>query len=221
MSMPKLKLVSFTMCSYVQRALITLEQTKLDYELEYIDLDMPPDWFYDVSPLEKVPVLLVDGESLFESMVICDYLDNISGDDLYPKDPFKRAQHRAWIALGDSILGTVYDLMQTSDEREFKQAKASILDRLDAVEEGMSETPFFAGTQFGMVDVAYAPLFRFLTGIAEHADIDFYQDTPAIKAWSEQVLDYPAVVASVPEGYPAALKDYLRRPDTVLSRLIK
>lgn len=221
MSHPKLKLISFTMCSYVQRALIALEQKQLEYELEYIDLDMPPDWFFDVSPLEKVPVLLVDDQPLFESMAICEYLNDIRGGDLYPDDPFKRARHRAWIALGDSILGTVYDLMQTSDELEFKRARAMALDRLDAVEEEMSAEPYFAGAQFGMVDIAYAPLFRFLTGIAHYTDIDFYQDTPAIKTWSEQVLCYPAVVASVPEDYEAALRDYLGRPDTVLSTQIK
>jgi len=220
MSQPKLKLVSFDMCAYVQRPRIILEEKKLEHEVEYIDLNMPPDWFYDVSPLEKVPVLLVDDEPLFESMVICEFLDNISGDDLYPKDPFKRAQLKAWIALGDSILGTVYDFLQTTSETEFKQAKAIVLDRLDILEEELSASPFFTGEKFGMVDVAYAPLFRFLTGIALHGNIDFYEDTPQIKAWSGQLLSHPAIQASVPAGYEDALKSYLKRPDSILSRHI-
>ena len=221
MSNPKLKLISFTMCSYVQRALIALEEKKIDYELEYIDLDMPPDWFFDVSPLEKVPVLLVDDEPLFESMAICEYINDISGGTLYPADAFERAKQRAWIELGSSILGTVYDVIQTSDEFEFKRAKGTVIDRLDVVEESLSAGPYFAGDQLGMVDIAYAPLFRFLTGIIHHTDIDFYEDTPGVKTWSEQVLAHPAVAASVPEDYESALAGYLKRSDTVLSALIK
>jgi len=221
MNSQKLKLISFNLCPYVQRARIALEEKKLEHEIEYIDLDMPPDWFFDVSPLEKVPVLLVNDEPLFESMVICEFIDNISGDDLYPKDPFKRAQQRAWIALGDAILGTVYDLLNADTEIDFKRAKAIIIDRLDLLEEEMIDGPFFAGEQFGMIDVAYAPLFRYLTGIATNADMDFYEDTPEVRAWSEQLLSYPAVIASIPDGYESALKDYLKRPDTVLSGIVK
>jgi glutathione S-transferase len=167
--------------------------------------------------MEKVPVLLVDDEPLFESMVICEYLNDISGADLYPRDPFERAKQRAWIALGDSILGTVYDFLQATSETEFKRAKAIVIDRLDVLEESMSASPFFAGEKFGMVDVAYAPLFRFLSGILQYAEIDFYEDIPEIKTWSEQLLAYPAVQASVPEGYQPALRTYLKRPDTVLA----
>jgi glutathione S-transferase len=220
MPTPKLKLVSFDMCAYVQRARIILEEKGLEHEVEYIDLNMPPDWFYDVSPLEKVPVLLVDEKPLFESMVICEYLNDISGGDLYPADAFERAKLKAWIALGDSILGTVYDLLQATSEPEFKRAKAVIIDRLDVLEEELSVTPYFTGEQFGMVDVAYAPLFRFLTGIAEHAGIDCYEDAPGIKAWAVSLLAYPAVQASVPASYESALKSYLKRPDTILATFI-
>ena len=211
MNTPKLKLVSFNLCPYVQRARITLEEKKLEHEIEYIDLDIPPDWFFDVSPLEKVPVLLVDDEPLFESMVICEFIDNISGDDLYPRDPFKRAQQRAWIAFGDTILGTVYDLLNASTEIDFKRTKANIIDKLDVLQEEMTEGPFFAGDKFGMIDIAYAPLFRYLTGITDHANIEFYEDVPKVKAWSETLLAYPAVIASVPENYDTAFKGYLKR----------
>ena len=79
MSLPKLKLISFTLCPYVQRAMIVLNEKNIPFDIEYIDLSEPPPWFYDISPLEKVPVLLVNDEPLFESMVICEYLDEITG----------------------------------------------------------------------------------------------------------------------------------------------
>ncbi|MGB0713712.1 MAG: glutathione S-transferase N-terminal domain-containing protein, partial [Gammaproteobacteria bacterium] len=65
-----LELVSFKLCPFVQRAVITLKHHGIDYDITYINLDEPPEWFHEVSPMEKVPVLRVDGEhNMFESAV--------------------------------------------------------------------------------------------------------------------------------------------------------
>ncbi len=221
MSYPELKLISFTLCPYVQRARIILLEKQLKHDVEYIDLDMPPDWFFDISPLEKVPVLLVDGEAIFESMVICDFIDEIFPTSLYPAEPVLKAQHRGWIALGDSVLSMVYDLMFASEERRFKQAKGSIIDRLDVLEDGLDASPFYSGQQFGMVDVAYAPLFRYLLGLSSIFDVDFFVDTPNVLAWARACLDYPAVKDSVIDNYQAEFIAYLDRPDTILASLTK
>ena len=55
MSPPKLKLISHTLCPYVQRARIALEEKAIVHELEFIDLADKPDWFLAISPLEKCP----------------------------------------------------------------------------------------------------------------------------------------------------------------------
>ena len=221
MKAPRLKLISFNLCPFVQRARIALEEKELEHEIEYIDLDMPPDWFFDISPMEKVPVLLVDDKPLFESMVICEFIDDISGNTLYPKDPFKRAQQRAWIALGDTMLGSVFNLKNASTESDFKRAKAAIIDKLDVLEEEMTDGPYFAGKQFGMVDIAYAPLFRILTGITRYTGINFYADVPNVSAWAEQLLATPAVKASVPDDFERVFEASLKRPDTAISKMIK
>jgi len=219
-SLPKLKLISFSMCAYVQRARIVLLEKNIPHEVEYIDLDAPPAWFFDVSPLEKVPVLLVDEQALFESMVICDYLDEVTADNLYPEDPLLKARQRSWIVFGDGILDTVYSLLAAQDEKAFKRARATILDRLDAVEESLQEEQLFGGEGFGMVDVSYAPIFRFLAALKQYAQLDFFADTPALAAWAQRLLVRPSVANSVPEGYAAQLPGYLKRPDTVLKALI-
>ena len=56
----KLKLVSFKICPFVQRSAITLLEKGIDYEIVYIDIKNPPDWFLAISPFGKVPVLKVD-----------------------------------------------------------------------------------------------------------------------------------------------------------------
>ena len=80
-----LQLISFKTCPFVQRAVITLKHKNIDFDITYIDLAEPPDWFLELSPLQKVPVLKVDDEVLFESAVINEYLDEITGGDLQPR----------------------------------------------------------------------------------------------------------------------------------------
>jgi len=64
------KLVSFKACPFVQRVAITLQYKDIDYDIEYIDLGNPPEWFLAISPLKKVPLLIVGDMVIFESAVI-------------------------------------------------------------------------------------------------------------------------------------------------------
>jgi glutathione S-transferase len=54
-----LKLISHKLCPYVQRAVIALAEKGVPFERIDIDLANKPDWFLNISPLGKVPVLVV------------------------------------------------------------------------------------------------------------------------------------------------------------------
>jgi glutathione S-transferase len=57
--LPKIKLISFDLCPYVQRAAIAMRELEIPYEIEYINIMNKPAWFLAISPRGKVPVLLV------------------------------------------------------------------------------------------------------------------------------------------------------------------
>src|SRR5882724_5842121 len=80
---PKLTLISHKLCPYVQRAVIALTEKGVPFERVDIDLANKPDWFLKISPLGKVPVLVVRNErgdvALFESNVICEYIEDTQG----------------------------------------------------------------------------------------------------------------------------------------------
>src|SRR5215210_1643881 len=83
---PTLKLISHKLCPYVQRAVISLTEKGVPFECIDVDLANKPDWFLRVSPLGKTPVLLVDGQAIFESAAICEYLDETVQPRLHPDD---------------------------------------------------------------------------------------------------------------------------------------
>ena len=219
MSNHTFKLISFSICPYVQRPRIVLLEKHIEHEIEYIDLQHPPAWFHEVSPLEKVPVLVVDGEALFESMPISEYLEEITPGALYPEDPFRKAQHRAWIEFGNDMLGQHFALASAKDEKEFKKARGTMAERLDTLEDVLSDGPYFAGEDFGMVDVVYAPLFRFTRELHRLIGLELVtDDTPKVTAWAQQLLDRPSVEAAVPASFTEDYVGFLRRLGGVASQ---
>ncbi len=103
----KLTLISHTLCPYVQRAAIVLAEKGVAFERRDVDLADKPDWFKAVSPLGKTPVLLAGDDAIFESAVICEYLDDTLLPRLHPGDALQRARHRAWMEFGSSVLNTI------------------------------------------------------------------------------------------------------------------
>ena len=101
--MEKLELVSSKLCPFVQRAVIVLNHKNANYKITYVDLENPPDWFNKISPLKKVPLLKI-GESdvLFESAVICEYIDDVTPSNIRPENALQLAYNRAWIEFGST-----------------------------------------------------------------------------------------------------------------------
>src|SRR3954449_10872875 len=164
--MPKLTLVSHKLCPYVQRAVIALKEKGVPFERIDIDLANKPDWFLKISPLGKVPVLIVrDGASevsLFESNVICEYIeDTQAGTKLHPENPLQRAQHRAWMEFGSTILSELWGLETTGDAAVFEAKRVAVAAKFARVEEALGSGPFFAGAKFSLVDAVFAPIFRY------------------------------------------------------------
>ncbi len=218
----KFELVSFALCPYVQRARAILIEKNIKHDIKFIDLDSPPEWFFDISPMEKVPVLLVDGKPLFESMVRGEYLDEVTEGSLHPLDPFDKAVNRAWIEYGNTILSETYDLFTTSDEKRFKQITASLDEKFDTLEdECLQGTPFFNGDKFAIIDAVYAPVFRFHIALAQYNDFGFFDDRPQLCLWRDTLLSYDAVIKSVPEDYANELDVYLRKQDSIFSSKMK
>ncbi|PLY15574.1 MAG: glutathione S-transferase family protein [Sedimenticola sp.] len=196
-----LELVSFAICPFVQRAVITLKEKKTLYQLTYIDLESPPVWFNEISPFGKVPLLKVDGEVLFESAIICEFLDESFPPALHPQEPLIRAKHRGWIEFGSNLLFEQVKVVLAKDEDEYQMQKEALGGSLARLSDNFNGGPYFSGERFALIDAAYAPLFmRFeiLKGFrADLADI-----MPSnLAGWSEQLLLRQSVQESVVDDF--------------------
>ena len=197
----QLELISTKRCPFVQRSIITLNHKGIDHKMTFVDLDDPPDWFKQITPFGKVPVLRVDNDSvIFESAVINEYLDDITPGSLHPEDPLQRALNRSWIEFGGTCCSLTFSIMVAADEEEYEALCAELAANLARVEEVLGDGPYFNGEQFSLIDAAYAPVFIRLDVFRDLLGLDITSDLPKIHAWQKTLLALPEVQAArVPE----------------------
>jgi glutathione S-transferase len=221
----KLTLISHKLCPYVQRAVIALTEKGVPFERIDIDLANKPDWFLKISPLGKVPVLVVTGDdgrevALFESNVICEYIEETqSGAQLHPQDALTRAQHRAWMEFGSTILSELWGLETTGDPAIFESKRQSVAAKFARVEQALGAGPFFAGNDFSLVDAVFGPIFRYFDVFDELIDLSVFAETPKVRAWRSELAKRSSVRTAVGADYPQLLRAFLVRHDAHMLKL--
>ncbi|MGM4930779.1 glutathione S-transferase family protein [Tardiphaga sp. 619_E2_N8_5] len=222
---PVLMLVSHHLCPYVQRAAIVLAEKDVRFERRYIDLAHKPDWFHAISPLGKVPLLLVrrdrnDPAAIFESAVICEYLEETqTGVRLHPSDPLERAGHRGWIEFGSSILADLWGFETATDANSYEAKRKMLAGKFGRIENVLTAAPFFAGEHFSMVDAVYAPIFRYFDVFDTIADTEVFAQTPKVRAWRAALRRRPSVANAVTADYADRLRAFLAERDAHLLKI--
>ena len=220
MAPASLTLVSFDLCPYVQRAAIALAEKGVPFERRTVDLADRPDWFRALSPLGKVPLLLVGDTVLFESSVIVEYLEETRGPALHPADPLQRARHRAWMEFGSSILADIWIIETTPDRQAFEARQSLLREKFARLEAELGQGPYFLGRDFRLVDAVFAPVFRYFDVFDRFVDLAVLGGLPKVQEWRRALAMRPSVMAAVVPDYEARLEAFLRRQKSWLSAMM-
>jgi glutathione S-transferase len=151
------------------------------------------------NPLSKIPALvLADGSALFDSPVICEYLDALAGGTLFPRQGDERWRALRWQALGDGLLDALI-LWRNEREREsplaplmaaFEVKAAAVLHRLEA------EVPALEGARLciGAISIGCA------LGYLDHrfAAWAWRDRAPGLARWFARLGSRPGFVKTAP-----------------------
>ena len=217
----QVNLISHTLCPFVQRSVILLTEQGTSFQRLDIDLANKPDWFKAVSPLGKVPVLVTNKpSSLFESQVICEYLDEIHPTSLHPKDPYEKARHRSWIEFGSGLLGAIASLYSAKEQDEFESFIDAISQKLAQLESQLDNGPYFSGQDFHIIDGVYGPIFRYFDTIEQIIDADFFDQVHKVNVWRSALANRPSIINAVSANYSENLKGFLKARNGYLASLM-
>ncbi|ULJ76528.1 glutathione S-transferase family protein [Rhizobium gallicum] len=223
MTTTKLTLISHPLCPFVQRAAIVLLEKGVALERIDVDLADKPDWFLALSPTGKVPLLKVEQADdrdaiLFESMVICEYLEETQGGrKLYSEDALSRARQRAWVEYGTATLAESWQFLNAKDYTTADAKRAAFRGRLERLEEVLEQGPYFAGSTFSMVDAVFAPLLRYFDLIDPTVTQMIFQGLPRVTRWREALALRESVVAAVGRDYGHRFKQHLVEHQALLA----
>lgn len=191
-----------------------LNEKGVEYDVTYIDLRNKPDWFLEISPTGKVPVLQIDDETvLFESAVIMEYLDEAHAPHYMPETALGKAYNRMWYEFVTGLYGLVGRPFRAGEDAASKaETLKTLKDRLLRLEAEVTG-PLFNGDGFSLVDATAAPpLMRLQWGLDLHPDVDVLSETPKVKTWMETLLAMESVKTSVPPEVEGLYKERLRNP---------
>ena len=198
----QLNLVSHALCPYVQRAAIVLMEKGVPFERRDVDLKNKPAWFRWPFSLGKTPVLQVGNEAIFESAVICEYLDDTHRPRLHPASALERARHRSWVEFGSAALNAIGAFYNAPDAGTLAARAQDIRTRFEQIEQVLGAGPYFAGEQFSIVDAVFGPVFRYFDVFDGIADFGCFRGLPKTTAWRIQLAARESIRRAVRPEYP-------------------
>jgi glutathione S-transferase len=214
-----LKLHHFDRSPFGWKVRAVLAEKGIPYEAVEPTDKMNDPAFAKLNPMKKTPVLeLGDGRAVFESTVICEYLEETHPSPaLLPKDPYERARIREIEDVVDQYLypamrgvtTSQYDYQPphlvrkaTTDTELLETSRAQVHEQLAYLERELEGRRWFGGDLFSLADTAlYSPL---TAGLRLHG---FLPDGKYrnLSGWIERAVERPSYEASKPK-VPVTIK---------------
>jgi glutathione S-transferase len=109
---------------YARKARIIIHELALKEQVSEVVISLPaPDTFRRVNPLGKIPALVLDGGTvIYDSPVICEYLDQLGSGRFFPQSGPPRWRALTLHALGDGLADAV---VRRNQERRLPEERRS------------------------------------------------------------------------------------------------
>ena len=183
------------------RTRMVLHEKGIDFDVHEVDLSNKSEDFLSVSPYGKVPVLSVNGTSLYESNIVNEYLEEVyESPRLMPENPEERASVRSWMAFADdyffpSVYRVRMGLQRGYSEDEIQEAKGKLYDALSRLERQLEGGEYLVGG-YTLADVAHAGNFHRLGVLANSGEVSL-EEYPRVMVWIGRVESRESYEASV------------------------
>ncbi len=200
-----MKLIGALASPYVRKVRVVAAEKKIEYAFELEDV-WNADRIQQSNPLGKVPCLIMeDGGAVFDSRVICEYLDNLTPvHRLIPPSGRARVEVKTWEALGDGLLdAAVLARLETTQrpaekrhdpwvQRQMKKIDAA----LHAMSAGIGEKQWCTDGKYSLADIAVGCALGYLD--FRFPQIEWRSAHPNLGRLADRLYARPSFAATVP-----------------------
>ena len=218
--MSAIKLVTSKLSPFGHRVEMCLIEKKISYEKVDVDLADKPDWFIQDSPLGKAPIIYGNGRPLFESIAICEYLEESFLDNpLHSKDIYTRAWHRGWMEFSNGLISAIFGIAFASDQKTLDEKIDEARKKITNLEKYLISEPFFGGQQFSLVDVCFANAFTPAMVIRANYGVEIFDEGSKTDKYIQKLMERESFDKVIPSDYDRVLEDFLQRKNSHLLKL--
>lgn len=205
-----MKLYGHASSPYVRKVRIALRENNLRCEWIQEAPSDPGNHIADLNPLGKVPVLETDdGQILFDSALIVEYLSGLSGSRLIPPIGAERIPVLLWNTLGAGMVDATVARLLEERRPEAQRAKgvmtrqeekiARALAWADQAEKGPS---YIIGDHFSLADLSLGLALEYIDFRYPH---DWRSRHPRLAKWLAGMSARPSFAETLPPGMEKAL----------------
>lgn len=214
---PDLVIYGSPVSPFVRKAAACCILKGADYQVEAVNVFAPPQWFRDISPMKRIPVLRdrsIAGEgtggTIADSSAICAYIEKKHPSPaLYPQEAFAHARALFWEEYADTALAMagglgifrpVFFAVTKGEAPDLAKARAAWAEQMppifDVLEAGLADSEYFAGGALSIADITIACV---LGQIALVADMPL-AGWPRLAAHYAMMSAHPAIAAPYAEA---------------------
>jgi hypothetical protein len=189
---------------YVRKVRIVAIEKGLDGDIELVNA-MPwpdPTQVAARNPLGKVPALVLDdGSTLYDSPVICEYLDTLGGGNLLlPSHGPKRWQALRTQALADGVMDAAVSIVLERRRPSAQQSEESVERAANAIRRGVTalaaDVSDDTTAPFDLARIATATAIGYLHFRLPDLELGLHE--PTIANWWSLNRQRPSVLATEP-----------------------
>lgn len=192
---------------YVRKCMVVAHEVGLAARIEHLPAAAHPvnrdQTIVRNNPLGKVPTLLTDdGTALYDSRVICEYLDDLGGGTLFPRSGAQRWRSLTEQSLGDGMLDAAllarYESAMRPEALRWADWNAG---QVEKIHSGLAVIEAGAGTLGDRVDIGTITqgcVLGYLDLRFPH--LEWRKHSPQAAAWFERFNARPAMQATLPRA---------------------
>lgn len=190
---------------YVRKVLVCAHELGMVEQLELVRsvvaMVRPNDRLMQDNPLSKIPTLVLDdGTSLFDSVVICEYLNESAAGSLFP--PTGPAKWRAlrWHAFANGLLDALI-LWRNERDRSDAQRSSEMLDAFEvktlaSLRQLEEEVATLEEEPFSIAHITVGCALGYLDFRFEH--LNWRSRAPRLAQWQAGIAARPSFTATAP-----------------------
>ncbi len=209
-SKPDIVIYGSPVSPFARKVAATCVIKQIPFEIEAVNIFAMPDWFLEISPMRRIPVLrdrsiATEGPegTIADSSAICAYLEKKCPDPaVYPAEAYSHGRALAIEEFADTSLAAaggmgifrpIFFSITQGKEPDLDTARETWASKMpplfDYLEKTLGDAEFFAGDQMSIADIAVTCCLMQVSLVAE-TPLDAW---PKFAAHFERMQAYPAI----------------------------